>query len=342
MDRIGLPTWIAVRPANQSFSIGMGKGVTAAAAKVGAIMEALELWHAERLPPGETGVATAEEVARWTPYLAPPVEGAFAQPIPWLRGNDLVSGRPMRVPRAFLSLDFAEQPPRGFRAISTGLAGGLLPGEARHAALCEITERACDHIFLHEGQAARATRLVDIRTITERRSRWLLHRIDRAGCAVRLSDLTDIAGVPCFSVRIEDARPASPALLPFAGRVAHSVRDAALFGAVAEAVQLRAGLIAGAREDMCESDYPRDARSADLHRLGGLFLHPVAAGAGHPLTPAAAPPPRTLDEAIERLLAALVRLGADCVVECDLTDAALGIPFLRLIAPALPDSDRWL
>lgn len=340
MDRIGLPAWIAVRPTNRSFSVGMGKGVSAAAAKIGAIMEALELWHAERLPPGETGMATPEETARWTPYLAPPVEGAFAQPIQWLRGTDLLSGRTMRVPRAFISLNFAEQPPRGFRSISTGLAGGLLPAEARHAALSEIAERACDHIFLHEGQAARAARLVDIGSITGRRSRWLLHRIERAGCSVRVSDLTDISGIPCFSARIEDARPASPALLPFVGRVAHSVRDAALFGALAEAVQLRAGLIAGAREDMCAGDYPRDERSAHLHRLGSLFLNP--AGAGRPLAAPPAPPPRTIDEAIERLLGALVRLGADCVIECDLTDAGLGIPFLRLIAPALPDSDRWL
>src|SRR5690242_2091930 len=49
LDHLGIPVFQAIRPASRNLSVSQGKGLSAAAARVSAAMEALELWHAERL-----------------------------------------------------------------------------------------------------------------------------------------------------------------------------------------------------------------------------------------------------------------------------------------------------
>ncbi len=47
LDRVGVPVVTVVRPNARSLAVSQGKGLTLAAAKVSAIMEAVELHHAE-------------------------------------------------------------------------------------------------------------------------------------------------------------------------------------------------------------------------------------------------------------------------------------------------------
>jgi ribosomal protein S12 methylthiotransferase accessory factor YcaO len=49
LDRIGLPVVAAYRPNSRSLAVAQGKGVTLEAAKASALMEAIELYHAERV-----------------------------------------------------------------------------------------------------------------------------------------------------------------------------------------------------------------------------------------------------------------------------------------------------
>src|SRR5258707_13825136 len=48
LDTIGIPVFAAIRPLGLSLSTQQGKGLTPLAAKVSALMEALETWTAER------------------------------------------------------------------------------------------------------------------------------------------------------------------------------------------------------------------------------------------------------------------------------------------------------
>src|SRR4051812_30484027 len=52
LDSIGIPVVQAIRPNSRSLSVSQGKGVDLDAAKVSAMMEAIELWHAERIELG--------------------------------------------------------------------------------------------------------------------------------------------------------------------------------------------------------------------------------------------------------------------------------------------------
>src|SRR5262245_21405550 len=47
LDRLGVPTYCAIRPAAATLQVSNGKGLTHASAKVSALMEAIELQHAE-------------------------------------------------------------------------------------------------------------------------------------------------------------------------------------------------------------------------------------------------------------------------------------------------------
>src|SRR5437868_3804792 len=49
LDHVGVPTWIVVRPLSSSLTVSQGKGITDDLAKTSAIMESLELYHAENL-----------------------------------------------------------------------------------------------------------------------------------------------------------------------------------------------------------------------------------------------------------------------------------------------------
>ena len=49
LDRIGIPVVMACRPNARSLAVSQGKGLTLEAAKASAVMEAIELHHAERI-----------------------------------------------------------------------------------------------------------------------------------------------------------------------------------------------------------------------------------------------------------------------------------------------------
>ncbi len=63
LDGLGIPTFQAVRPGSLNLSVSQGKGATAIAARVSAVMESLEMWHAEDLGHLPRVVLSAPEMA---------------------------------------------------------------------------------------------------------------------------------------------------------------------------------------------------------------------------------------------------------------------------------------
>ena len=73
LDRIGIPTWCSIRPRGVLLQVSNGKGTSHDSAKVSALMEAIELWHAEN-PAIAFRRASAEELRREAEAFLP-VEG---------------------------------------------------------------------------------------------------------------------------------------------------------------------------------------------------------------------------------------------------------------------------
>ncbi|MER6801538.1 MULTISPECIES: YcaO-like family protein [Streptomyces] len=248
LDDIGIPVFQAVRPASRTVSLSQGKGLTPAAARVSAAMEAIELWHAENPPPAST-TATARRLD--LPYELTALdlaEGSLLHadmPLPWLDGEGLLSGAPVPVPEPAVRLDHtyrAEWTPPLFRTTSNGLASGNTIAEATAHALAELCER--DALARLRARPRTDWYRLDLGSVDDSDCRCLLDQYAAAQVSV---DVVVANREPaCFEARIRsEAHPVT-----YTGAGCHLDPAIALLRALTEAAQSRLTAIAGARDDL--------------------------------------------------------------------------------------------
>ena len=111
LDHVGVPTWMAVRPLARSLSVSQGKGLTHDLARISALMECIELHHAEHFVPAghlqSLGVA-AEDPRYVDPLLLPIHPSAKiddASAVEWIEGYDILARRARWVPRDCMDVD---------------------------------------------------------------------------------------------------------------------------------------------------------------------------------------------------------------------------------------------
>ena len=338
LDVVGLPVWQAVRPCSRNLSVSQGKGATAAAARVSAAMEALELWHAEDLshlpalrlrpsevPAGEAvGPATLPGIPAAVPAAALAWKEAAAaaadEPLAWLRARSLVGGGDRLVPRELVELDFSHDlagTPRPFHVTSSGLASGNCPAEALVHALCELVER--DAVAWARDGGPR--RPLDPATAADPDCVALAAAIRAAGMKLAVHDVTGPLGIPVVEAEIA----AGDLPLAFRGSGCHPSRAVALSRALAEAAQSRLTYVSGARDDVQLGEAPAD-------RLAYDALAEPAAGVALGALPDLATP--TVDGDLARLLERLAAHGHEPFA-VDLSRPEVGIAVVRVVAPTL-------
>ncbi|MFJ3176063.1 YcaO-like family protein [Streptomyces roseus] len=251
LDVIGLPVWTAVRPASKTLSTSQGKGATPLLAKLSAVMEAIELWHAEQPLPA-VAVGPAAEVAPHCPVTALPLTASFTADAlarvvcEWTAGTTLVSGE-----QTLLPLDLVRRrgqrpawTPDVWRATSTGLACGNTREEALLHALFEVAER--DVLFRDGQEYGRLRTLIDPGTVDDPHGREVIDRLRAAGMALEMSLVDGPYGLPVALAYLwSEDYP-----VVFAGGGCHSVPGIALTRALTEAAQSRLAAIAGTRDDL--------------------------------------------------------------------------------------------
>ncbi len=106
LDRIGIPVYCAIRPANRSIQVSNGKGLRPVDAMVSAFMEAIELFHAEH-PDGRIERGSLKSLRRAGRRAIAPdrlrdyrTDTFFSQDfvIDWVKGEDLLSGEEVWLP----------------------------------------------------------------------------------------------------------------------------------------------------------------------------------------------------------------------------------------------------
>lgn len=259
LDTIGIPVYQAIRPASRNLSVSQGKGLSAAAARVSAAMEAIELWHAQcldHLPMTWTSLREMDSISpiplsalRWSAG----VRYADAAPIEWVRVESLTRGRSGWLPRQMLELDDgAGRPfaPRAFDNTSSGLASGNCLAEAILHGVCELVERHAVYLASASSGRPRALGPDSMPDVCQD----LLRRIRSAGMKVAVFDLSWDAALPCTLARL--AAPDLPNVWIGAG--CHPSPDVAVCRALTEAAQSRLTYIAGARDDLLPFDMEQD------------------------------------------------------------------------------------
>ncbi|MFL6195095.1 MAG: YcaO-like family protein [Thermoanaerobaculia bacterium] len=253
LDRTGIPVFQAVRPASRNLSVSQGKGATPEAARASAVMEAVELWHAEDLGHLPSAVLSAREMAydnpipmeslRWAVAGRPELSAAL---IPWVRARSFTADREGWLPRRMLELDFTASEELDlalFRPTSNGLASGNCREEALLHGLCELVERHALHLADHEPH-----RRVPLRedSLEEPWLREPVARIRAAGMKLALWDVTWEVGIPAVLADL-----AAPDIANvWRGSGCHPNPAVAVSRAVTEAAQSRLTYISGARDDL--------------------------------------------------------------------------------------------
>jgi ribosomal protein S12 methylthiotransferase accessory factor len=339
LDCIGIPVVVAVRPASRGLATAQGKGIDLASAKVSALMESIETWHAERLET-VTRVDTFHELRRAGAAIdvtglhrRSAQESYFATPTVWVLAHELLADEPRWVPWEAVSCDFSALVVRQatFLQTTNGLASGNEMLEAIVHALCEVIERDAVTLHRYAAQVHRAQRQIDLRTIDDSRCKDVLQALREAGVDVAVWDCTSDVGVPVLSALIIDSPAAQrwPARGPFRGHGCHPSRDIALLRALTEAVQSRLTYISGSRDDLFPERF-RDLQRIEEERVlpndlmsTGMRSFAVVPDIQH----------ATFNADLEDMLARLQVVGTKEVALFDLTRQDIGVPVVKVLVP---------
>lgn len=288
LDRTGIEVASAVRPRGHVLQATAGKGTRFEDAALGALMEAAELYAAERPVPGPwdsaAGLAArlgAEAVV--SPRQLDPAAGERTEMVhlAWREGEELLSRRPALVPAHAVHVPPAGWPSLGpalVRWTSNGMGAAPRREDALLHALVEVVERDRLARALPDGFTPRelARRMIDPASLRRAAPRaaaiadaleergFRVYLLDLGGGATARSTSTSTStspatlpaafdpGLPCAAALLVD--PELGAVPVAAGYACRLRRDDALAAALLEAAQSRATEIHGAREDVAFGD----------------------------------------------------------------------------------------
>lgn len=342
LDVLGVPVFMATRPNSRSLSVSQGKGLSVAAAKASALMEAAEMFHAEEAVPDIARARLCD-----LDHDGPPIEWerlprltsrTFSPEaeIPWVRGHELIANAPVWVPYDLAHADYTLPAPEmaGYFPVgSTGLASGNHCLEAVCAALFELVERDATTLWAHRPSADMAARRVDLDSVDDEIARALIEQVAGREMTVSAWDLTTDVGIAVFLCRIEETEQRSPLPLPpFHGAGCHLERGIAFTRALTEAAQARLTLISGSRDDLERRNYS-ETKSGSLLRLVFELWERRFPRRNFNDVPTA--DTEFIEEDLATILQRLQAIGVRQVATVELTRPELALPVVRVVAPGL-------
>jgi YcaO-like protein with predicted kinase domain len=266
LDHIGIPTYLSIRPQAKLLTTAQGKGISDELAKISAIMESIEGWHCENMPEPDLfgSYRNLKESHPLTSIHPSMNHGPFEWmdienlDIPWAKGLDLLTGKELYFPYTTLNVNTAYYRPgyRYFPPTTNGLASGNTLDEAICHALFEVIEReteAANVPFMTQPQ-------IDISTIRSPHLLDLLNKIEKSRLSLEVWALKNRFNIPCYAVVIHDADDIRGVGMQF-GSGAHFSSVVALSRAITEAVQGRATMISGSRDDHSTRLYKQNKTS---------------------------------------------------------------------------------
>ncbi len=336
LDDVGVPVYLAIRPFSKSLTVSIGKGLERSQARVAAMMEAIELWHAEE-------IELPARILPWTPDGRPEVvdprrlpvalntgAGAWSGTTEWIEGTDLITGAPAWVPKLAVSMDFVDfdAHPCPVARNSNGLASGEVRDQAILHALDEVIERDAEWRWRNNDVSAR----IALETVDNPRWQSLSEKLSAAGLVCAAWNVTSDVGIPAFGAVVVPDPDHTPwrTVGPHDGFAANPDPVKALLAAVTEAVQKRLTYIAGSRDDLSRHELAR-ANDPELTAavLAQLADEPEVVDFRSVASPATGDFRGDIDAVLTRLTGA----GYDQVVLVNLTREDLGVPVVKVLVP---------
>jgi ribosomal protein S12 methylthiotransferase accessory factor len=335
LDELGIPIFQAIRPGSRNISVSQGKGITKALAKVSAIMESIEGWHAEQ-PALISTRATLGEMAAQLPYTLAQLSVHQhhilhdALELEWfpatILSNADTPAQSTYVPADIVRLDFTVKNmwhPPTFSARSNGLASGNSFEEAVLHALYEIIER---DTFERVRKGLIHQFLVDLDTIDGVASRYLIEKLKAARATIRIFYASGATGIACFKAMISS--PSYPIVTGGGG--CHIDRDVALSRALTEAAQTRLTMIAGSRDDIQSFSYKRLQGWSSFSSFTHSQEQPQRI---FQEIPSSITPSSSIKEDLHNVLQRIISAFGTAPLIVDLTHQSFNIPVIFAILP---------
>lgn len=339
LDRINIPVYTSFRPQSRSISVSQGKGFEKEAAKVSAIMESVETFHAERIN-HELRFGSIDELEEQIP-LADVKNLARSSgkkldretPIFWINGNNLVNKNPLWVPFEIVSTDYTLPYLNGygyFAANTNGLASGNTLDEAICHAIYEVVERDAEALWNQLPIKSQINTGLDLNSIKDTNCQWLLEKFKQAEVEIKIWDMTSDIGLPsyiCLAVGDENDW-ADPEF----GAGTHANKEVALSRALTEAAQARATYIAGSRDDVGWSEYQiRQRQKRRTLGLEQLQKHQSCKN----FSSSNSFDYLDMADDIDCCIKQLTQVGVNQVIVIDLSKTEFGLSVVKVIIPGL-------
>lgn len=332
LDQVGIPVALAIRPNGCLLSVSQGKGLTQELANISALMESIELWHAENLPAApyfERYDAKASLRFLRPSHLA---NSCFSSKIldhsflDWQEGFDLLRADKVLIPREVLNLNSCQRSKTQllFGASSNGLASGNTLEEALCYGMLEVLERDAYGQFEECNSAYQASKSVDLASIEDPMITALLLKFERAGIELNLYDLSEFHGIPVFSCALYDRHQLARRSNYFMGMGAHYLKNIALVRALTEAAQVRLTYITGSRDDVFPEFYTHTQDSKTYVR-GSYDYAKIPELAQE----------ENFQCQLKSLLAHLKARGVEQIAYYNHTRADFGLPVVHVLIPGL-------
>ncbi|MFD0917300.1 YcaO-like family protein [Pseudahrensia aquimaris] len=340
LEQSELPVFTAITPLARDLTTHMGKGATAMAARLSAIMEGIERVSAETVRgvihnDTYTHLAKTKRCIDPERFDLPPTttyrkENSFD----WVAGWDLIGRHEIHIPA-----DLCVSPPKeGIldQVDTNGLASGSSFGEAIRHALLELIERdaSSQHLFFDffgtTGMSGPSRIRIDKKTLSANCKKYV-NRIEADRIELVLEEITCDIGVPVIACYVIDRgypTATGPTQMIFGGWGCDTDPEHAVVRALTEAHQSRIGTLQSARDSF--NIMQEGERTFSMERWRSV----LEAACGAPIG--------KLDETsnniatdVEFLLNSLMAIGVDQVVVVDMSDPELGIPVVRVRVPGM-------
>ena len=285
LDRLGLPVAQAIRPHALSEVTALGRGPSIKHAAVGAIMEALERHYAETIPVDRIVHSSADELdvpeMLFDRQLTGPHPTWRQAQIPWIAGQDLMTGSRRMAPFELVHTHYTD-PPADFDGLFLRTTTGLACHSSWHQAvahgLFECVERdALARAFATHGFFDRQRLSPDSLGSSVAQLAGLLAKHNITAGFWQAPSPTGISVVWCQTIEIGAGHPILA--LPTEGYSAGPDLKVAAETALLEALATRAGAISGARDDQTAKHYHRRIDEI-VSRARALILDPVSSTQG--------------------------------------------------------------
>jgi ribosomal protein S12 methylthiotransferase accessory factor len=285
LDTLGIHVAQAFGQRNSwSTSFSSGKSESRAGARIGSIMEEVEIFAQDSFHPEDVSVHAYADVRDDLRFVNPaalglPFDSRYSDTldIEWVSVFDLLTCARVFVPLASVMGDrrvndiYYSHRLGGKFFSSSGLGSGFTLAEAAVHAAAEFIERHAVRLAEIEidnpgGVGIRQFEFIDPMTLPDTPKR-IVQKYTGAGMAVRILDITSEIAVPTFYARVFDDPFDSAASTTSDGYASHPNPEVAITMALLEAAQTKVGLFAGGRED-----YALHARSLGRHERPRTML----------------------------------------------------------------------